>query len=361
MSVLLWMGTFLMMCILAFVKEGVLPAYFFFDSYQISTLIAGGSVDELAAGESFGSAAAFYNILGLTDRDIAVPAISVLVILGFFLHFIKRAKADAIAFSDFVIFGYFCLLLIVYATTFSKDFIVLFLLIGFVFLERRGVIGLAAWSALALVYAYYFRAYWSLVIIEFWGLYFVMRVTRKLRYVFIAMFFSLLVLSFAMQEYLGFRVDYFRYAVNQMRLREGNVNANTMIMPWLPGGDVLTGWVNVSLTLITLILPIPLLLLLTPYYLVLFTLTITAFVKFFRAIRALLRQGVRGGLINYAVLILAFMTIQSIFEPDYGSYARHLAPFYPLFISILFSRVTLGRRDTQPVPFETANSANTWR
>ncbi|EOA1112542.1 hypothetical protein ACHM6P_005110, partial [Escherichia coli] len=35
-------------------------------------------------------------------------------------------------------------------------------------------------------------------------------------------------------------------------------------------------------------------------------------------------------------LILSFSALQSIFEPDYGSYVRHLSPLYPLFFYIYF-------------------------
>lgn len=42
--------------------------------------------------------------------------------------------------------------------------------------------------------------------------------------------------------------------------------------------------------------------------------------------------------------ILAFTTIQSVFEPAYGSYVRHLSPLYPLFFYVLF----VARRQNNP-------------
>jgi hypothetical protein len=34
-----------------------------------------------------------------------------------------------------------------------------------------------------------------------------------------------------------------------------------------------------------------------------------------------------------ALLVLAFLTTQSYFEPDYGSYLKHLAPVLPLLVA----------------------------
>ena len=43
-------------------------------------------------------------------------------------------------------------------------------------------------------------------------------------------------------------------------------------------------------------------------------------------------------------LLLGLVVVQAIFEPDYGSYLKHLSPMLPLFLALL----PLARRTVRP-------------
>ncbi|WP_220731338.1 hypothetical protein, partial [Escherichia coli] len=77
---------------------------------------------------------------------------------------------------------------------------------------------------------------------------------------------ALLFLAIVLQIALGVDVDNFRKIVNDVRLDQGNENANSMILPFIPGGGLIVGWLNVSLTWISFMLPFPLILSLSLYY-----------------------------------------------------------------------------------------------
>ncbi|HGX0611621.1 TPA: hypothetical protein ACNRZR_005285, partial [Escherichia coli] len=146
---------------------------------------------------------------------------------------------------------------------------------------------------------------------------------------------ALLVISFLFNNVMGVEVDSFRRSVNELRL-DGNVeNAKTMILPFFDSGGVFWGWINVVLTWITMMLPLPLFLTFSPLYLILFLLITMLWSLFWKSVSKSFKSKDKT-LRAVIALILSFSALQSIFEPDYGSYVRHLSPLYPLFFYIYF-------------------------
>ncbi|HBR5252761.1 TPA: hypothetical protein L9Y26_005357, partial [Klebsiella pneumoniae] len=222
----------------------------------------------------------------------------------------------------------------------SKDFIVLLIILPFLYLSKKRTAGLICWTILAAFYAFYFRTYWFLFLGVFWGLYLVCGLINKTNKLFIICILALLFLAIVLQIALGVDVDNFRKIVNDVRLDQGNENANSMILPFIPGGGLIVGWLNVSLTWISFMLPFPLILSLSLYYIVISLLVIMLYYKFWYALKIELQKNKKvrnNSCIALACLILSFTLTQSLFEPDYGSYVRHLAPFYPLFFYVIFA------------------------
>ncbi len=159
---------------------------------------------------------------------------------------------------------------------------------------------------------------------------------RKPVYVFIFAFLSLLMLAIAFKAGLGVDVDNFRNIVNDTRMDSSDVAARSMIQQWISGGGFIGGWLNVCITWLTFMVPIPLILELSPYYLVISALLILLYYKFWKIVKIELVLKNNHFMRACICLILAFTIIQSVFEPDYGSYVRHLAPFYPIFFYVIF-------------------------
>ncbi|BAE74259.1 hypothetical protein SGGMMB4_02199 [Sodalis glossinidius str. 'morsitans'] len=342
LSFFIWVCVFLFFLVVAEFKQNIFPPYYFWDANTINNFIMVKS--SVTKGDSYASTAAFYQIINVGKNSAIFPVVSSLIISGFFFLMLKKSRADKMTLLDFGMLLYCMLLANVYMTLLSKDFIVMLLIIPFVFLASRGVIGLILWSLLVLAYAYYFRVYYVLILFLFWGLYiFFARVKKPLTIIFM-IFLFLFFLSVAFKAGLGVDLDNYRNMVNDVRSEASSFKVNTMIVSYIPGGGLIIGWLNVFVVWLCMMIPIPLILTFSPFYLIIAFFISMLFYRVWKAIAVELKN--KNNLLMKSMLcfILAFTTIQSVFEPDYGSYVRHLSPLYPLFFYVLF----VARRQNNP-------------
>jgi hypothetical protein len=335
LSLIVWMFLFCLFPAFALFKESIFPMYYFWDANTIETFMLRKS--GLVVGDSYASTAAFYNIFNVARDSFVFPIISSIIIISFFFWVLKKSKANYMTLLDLAMYLYCILLANVYMTLLSKDFIVLILcIIPFMFLARRGVIGLLIWSGIACFYGTYYRGYWFLVVALFWGFYIIFKYLRKPVVVFIMVFLALFALAIVFRVVLGVDLDNFRNLVNESRLDQGDTNARTMIVAYIPGGGLIIGWLNVYIIWIFMMIPLPLIFALSPFYLVISYFIIMLYYRLWIAIKRELKSNRNPYLKSVICLIIAFTTTQSIFEPDFGSYVRHLSPLYPLFFYVLF-------------------------
>ncbi len=342
LSFLIWATIALLFPLLAIFKENVIPHYFFYDASTIDHFMHLNT--PLTKGDSYASTAAFYNFFNISRDSVLFPIIASMIIIYYFFQVLKKSTVEKISILEFGMFFYYVLLCLIYMTLLSKDFIVMLGIIPFMFFSKRKVLGLFIWSALALFYGVYFRAYWFLILGLFWTLYFLIFFIRRPIYLFLLVLFFLFILAVVFQVGMGIDVDNFRTIVNDVRLDTNETNANSMITNVIPGGGLFISWLNVCLTWVFMMVPVPLILALSPYYLVISVLMILLYAKFWKAIGIALRNQSDPTMKGVICLLLSFTAIQSIFEPDYGSYVRHLGPFYPLFFYVIFASRRLNVR-----------------
>jgi len=335
LSFLLWTCVTLFFPLIALIKEIFIPRYFFLDANTIQNFMLRNT--PMTIGDSYASTAAFYNFFNVARDSIFFPLISSVIIILFFFTVLKHAKPGKLTLMEFGTYLYYILLAIIYMSLLSKDFIVMLMLIPFLFFAKRGVPGLLVWSLLVVFYGVYFRSYWFLVLAIFWGLYIVFGFIKRPKIMFLLVFMVLFTLAIVFSAVMGVDVDNFRTIVNDVRLDSGQQGADSMITSIIPGGGFIVGWLNVCLTWLFLMVPMPLILALSPYYMVISFFLIFLYFKFWQATKQELIHNRDPALRSVICLIIAFTAIQSIFEPDYGSYVRHLAPFYPLFFYAVFS------------------------
>ncbi|EPV0762458.1 MULTISPECIES: hypothetical protein [Klebsiella] len=336
-SLFIWYMAIAFLLFLAVYKETVIPKYFFFDANTIADYIQ--YAKSLVPGDSFANTALFYKVLGVGRTSFVFSILAaIIIVFGFYIH--VKNRTNTLSFIDIALLYFYMLLSVIYMTLLSKDFIVFLIILPFLYLTKKRTAGLICWTILAAFYAFYFRTYWFLFLGVFWGLYLVCGLINKTNKLFIICILALLFLAIVLQIALGVDVDNFRKIVNDVRLDQGNENANSMILPFIPGGGLIVGWLNVSLTWISFMLPFPLILSLSLYYIVISLLVIMLYYKFWYALKIELQKNKKvrnNSCIALACLILSFTLTQSLFEPDYGSYVRHLAPFYPLFFYVIFA------------------------
>ena len=152
------------------------------------------------------------------------------------------------------------------------------------------------------------------------------------------------VFSLAIGIYTGDSGDHFRTSVNEVRLGDGSTA--TLIPRYVAGEGQLVGILNNLLTMVFMVIPMPLLALMRPYYLASALLIFALWANVFLGFRKL-KVSTNTWALRAFALMVGFLVAQGVFEPDYGSALRHLAPLVPAIILLhefpVNEKTTLGK------------------
>jgi hypothetical protein len=189
------------------------------------------------------------------------------------------------------------------------------------------------------VYAAVFRTYWFLIAALTAGLIVLAHRRRDSARRYLVRLFGLaqvflIIFCVAAPLVIGRSANTFRSDLNANR--EGAIDAVTIISPFVGGDSPVNSYINAVLTQISLVIPWPLLMKGSQYaiYAVgIFALWMTLLITTVRGWKRLSQMDRHGVHIGLSVL-WAVLTVQAIFEPDYGSYLRHLTPMLPLILAV---------------------------
>ncbi len=340
-TLMLFLLLLMLMIVMAMFKEYVMPAYYFYDQQTIFEIMK--TTFSFMPGNSYGSSAYFYRVLGFEKSSVFFGLLSAILIMGTYVFILIKVRGGNLNLVDLGVFLFFIFLSVINLTWQNKDFIVFLVMLPLLLTFASRKAGLILWTAAAIVYAYYFRTYWFLFLLEFYGLLIATRFVKSGKGVFILCLLSMFALSLMVSIVLGVDADSFRTSVNEGRLDGNGDGSNTVITPWVPAGNPVFGWINISITWITFFVPFPLILLLSPYYLVISFFIIMMFRRIWQVIDRVMANKSYPLLTIFSLMVIAFTIIQSMFEPDYGSYVRHLAPFYPLMFYVYLSLGTVNK------------------
>lgn len=308
----------ILVCILiAFCKEYIFPEKYFNDVSTIEQLVKYPYKDE--GDMAYTNTANFFRLFYI-DKELLAPILAISSYLIVIILVFKKYEVKLISFLKFLLIVAYSAMAMVYISTYSKD-LVLFLLVivPFVIFEKKNLL---LWTLFVLFYAYFFRTYWVITILLFWTLKFFVVKKPKLLLVFIPFFY--LLVSFVYNYIFGVSLSLIRYNAN---LDRDASLAQTAINTYISGTSFLLEAINFFLTFIFLIIPIPLLLLAKPFYIILSLLIVVFFYNF---LRLYAQEYDNKKFANIFSFVIAFMLVQSLFEPDYGSFVRHLSPLYPI-------------------------------
>lgn len=321
------------MCVgFAVAKEDVLPDKYFSDSQHIQSL------DMAATGpspDSFMTMAWLYRLVGGFDY----PMGTYLVTLALFFVVVFRCVGwdDIRRFGvlESVLFAFAGAEAAIYLAQYSKESVIVLLVLTLVLMPRQ-LYGDLLFVALACGYAYEVRQYWFIVAGLYLGLRFLLR-ARRARWLPIFLVISVVVLAFGVKLGMGVDLTSFRTGVNA----SNRPYADSTIHDYIPVTGPLGSAANVLLTMVLLVVPVPLILALSPSYLVFGGIISLLWLCVLRVARTGMHRGwFRADVrLSRAVsLLLAMLAVQAIFEPDYGSYIKHLTPLLPLFFVALRAR-----------------------
>lgn len=342
--------------------RAILPERFLLDDMHIQQVIHDPEVSP--ENTSFQLIAAFYRGLGLGSAPEAVGLLGIAVLVVAIGLAVGFERLSTVGVVDTVLIGAALVVGLAYLAQYSKELITV-VLVAVVLLcgGRRGgdvVIVLAC-----LVYALTMRPYWAIVAGLYLGWrYFLPRVRNPLWLPVIALVVYVLAQPVFVLA-LGTNLDDQRTWLNDER---ADTEVATLITNPLPGDGPVPAVLGTLITLLTLVVPVGLLgsgavyhmaagaLILGLWGLTLFAIATgacrrdlgdTGFggthsagptrARRTRTSAALDRFDAEDALLRIRAgsLLLALLVVQAMFEPDYGSYLKHLAPMLPLMIAVV--------------------------
>jgi large-conductance mechanosensitive channel len=314
-----------------------LPGHFANDEGTIISVNRGTFAE---ADSSFQLIAAVYRGLGLAELPALAAIVGVTSYLVVLAVAISPGRLATAAWLDWVIIGSCIALAAIYHGAYTKDLLTVIVVLAFIVNRGRRLLAELIPVIAMLLYADAFRTYWFLVA----GLYVALRLSLGMRRGWTATLTTILALyaalSVAFPAIVDVDLDHFRLTVNEYRSAD---SVNTLIVQFIPGSGPVWGFVNSVLTFASFILPLPLMLRGGAIYLAVAVILITVWGSLVGAIRSARRRAPRGSPTLTAfqnrlfAAILAFLIVQSIFEPDYGSFLRHLTPMLIMAVCLLLS------------------------
>ncbi len=217
---------------------------------------------------------------------------------------------------------------------------VTFILLGLLCLRLNGFVRVLAVAACYLVYAYFMREYFVIIVAAFLALMILAHVSWSLRSIFVAA--ALVGLSFA-PTWLFETLQGTRDFINTLRFATQTVGAHSAFMNPLPPDSLGNFLINYGYAFLRLNLPVLFQLRMKEVFLLTVALTTLWLVWY----------GARAGGPKEracALLALAHMMTLNLFEPDLGSYMRHLtsATIYLAPVLALLDRRLLDRAPSAP-------------
>ncbi|WP_162940247.1 hypothetical protein [Gryllotalpicola protaetiae] len=342
---LFWFGIALGYAVVV-LRERLLPMRFSLDGLRIQAIAQG--IGSAFGDKSFGNIAGFYRWLHLGDKTLlaGILGYSAFVLLAILVRTSTRRLAHA--WYQGVVYFLAFFFAAVFLGFYSKDVLVLPILALVLFSPARKRWDFVILGSMVL-YANWFRSYWYLVALVYL-IYRLARIDRwRLRSVLIGIAFTIAVVSIGLSFVLHVDPDHFRTMVNDAR--EDSLDAQSAIPSYVSIAQPFGGVINNVLTGAFLVVPIPLLLSGGLYYVAL-TFALTALwilIGFSHRSRGRI-GAIRMNPPRYArafCILAAFVVVQALFEPDYGSALRHVTPV--LLAGVLICSYGVARHEASQV------------
>jgi len=311
-------------------SDELLPPKYFNDSRTIVAIAQRQIVN--SPDQQFEHVTRIYAFLGLVDYPVLTGLINYVawvVVLVAAWRGVHAGGALALGWQAAVL-----ILGAVFLGQFSKDVFVLGV-VAVLVLAGRGRAREVAILLVMLAYAGWFRPYWFLVA----GLYALGRLwigSRGLspRAVVMLLGAQLLVVVSAVHWGLGVDFAHFREAANAARI--GSVDAQTALpASFLQSEQLPVDYLNALLFLLDFMLPASLAVSGGPFYLVIAGTIAALWLVFWLALIKGRHASVTDvRLLRAVALVTSFVAVQTAFEPDYGSYLRHITPLLPLLLMV---------------------------
>lgn len=329
-------------------RDALLPPRFRGDETTIQELAQ--KVWETLADSSFSTVALAYRLVGLADMPVLAGVIGFAVGCVPYLLVLRDPLVNfAASFTSPIIFlG--LVLTAVYMGTFSKEVFIVPIIIMFI-VFRAGIWRMLFLIGAVCIYAEFVRTYWYFLAASMLALFFARRTFGTWKIIFWVPPVLVITGSVLISIIVGVPGDYFRSSVNVFREASGDVNS--LIPRYVSFGEPLGGIVNNLISFVFLQVPLPLILKVSPYYILISLVIAALWVIFYSSVLRFGRRFTAAAngpepLERAIFLLLGFVVTQSFFEPDYGSALKHLTPFIPVLLWV-YLRSHSTHRDSMDI------------
>ncbi len=316
----------------------VLPEKYYLDGNVIRSLLS----EELELNfDPFIHTAWVYRLLGFsanTSRElVAVLVLLVALIPVIFCFFLGLRHTTYLNLS---ILGMWFFLSTIYLSQYSKELIAVWAVsLALIALHHMRPVAWVAAFGVVLGYGIFFRSYW--ILLAFIWIFLVWLSYRRwhLFLKVIALICVIFAISAAFQFAFGYHITEVRNNVNEFRV--GSPDVHTMIGNVFPSENLLQDVANWLLCWFFILFPVPLFALFDIQYVLFGGLTTVTVLVVLRSWKALARvkrvlDSKNERLLRSAILFMfAFTLVQGIFEPDYGSVAKHMVNLLPVLAYVL--------------------------
>jgi hypothetical protein len=307
-----------------------LPAKYSVDEQKIQAIAKG--MRTVANDPSFQLVGDIYRVLGLADLPIGAAILGFALYLACLLIVASPSRLASAGPLEWAILIGSVVLAAIYLGHYSKDVFVLPVVVLAILKVRswRGdvivLIGLV-------LYATFFRTYWFLVAGIYVVLRLVLRRSRSVLPLLIALLLILGAMAIIFPLVLGVDLDHYRVRVNDNR---ASIEVGTRIDAPLATGGPIGGFLNSLYVLMNFFVPLDLALRASVLYSVVAIYLTAMWVTTIARANQMLRRSTLDARAGRAFALLISLTaVQSVFEPDYGSYIRHLAPVLLLAVYVV--------------------------
>lgn len=311
----------------------LLPEKYDFDAIRIQIL---ASSRMSSTDMNFQRVADVYSMFGLADSTLLASVVGFLAYLLLILLVIDKADLQFTHPRGYVPLVLALSCGVVFLGAYSKEFVLVLFLICFFLLGKKKDRILLPFLVL-FTYGFLFRQYWIAIAFIWLGFAILWKVwpqARSSKTVLLG--FAGVLVAFPIAARLSnVGLSSLRFGVNESRF--GSDVANTAILDFISGQDPFSQTLNAFLISMSLLVPFPLLAQLNPVYVLFFLVTATVSAIYISSLIRNINQ--RSGNIPQSLIVVAAFGVLVFFEPDYGSYLRHLTPLLPFVILLSGSTV----------------------
>lgn len=313
---------------ISLLKEFILPSKYFYDGNLIFNLI-NNNID-ISYFDSFNNTAFIFSLFPFPEYSINILGSFFITIS---LYWSIRSKIlNFYPINVLILYSIFSMIMSVYLTQPSKELICLFIIFSLFFFGKT-VYGFYFWLIIVATYALFFRSYWfiyGVVVFLNFNLFYKQFSIKKFIF-----YNSIIIMAIVISYQLFYQVSIslIRDSINIDRL--SSEDAVTIINNIIPNYDILSSWLNAILHSLLLFIPIPLAMLGGVIYTISSLLILSIFLLTFKSYYEICNK-CNNSVLSRACFfsIISFPVVQGLFEPDYGSFIKHLSPMLPLILYI---------------------------